>query len=55
MLNKHPEILMWIDQQLPWVVIYNLKEEPPWKPTSKNLPMKGGKQPQKHLLHKVLR
>ena len=25
------------------------------KPTSKNLPMKGGKQPQKHLLHKVLR
>ena len=27
----------------------------PSKPTSKNLPMKGGKQPQKHLLHKVLR
>ena len=27
----------------------------PSKPTSKNLPVKGGKQPQKHLLHKVLR
>ena len=27
----------------------------PLKPTSKNLPLKGGKQPQKHLLHKVLR
>ena len=27
----------------------------PSKATSKNLPMKGGKQPQKHLLHKVLR
>ena len=27
----------------------------PLKPTSKNLPMKGGKQPQKHLLHKVLK
>ena len=27
----------------------------PLKPTSKNLPIKGGKQPQKHLLHKVLR
>ena len=27
----------------------------PSKPTSKNLPMKGGKQPRKHLLHKVLR
>ena len=27
----------------------------PLKPTSKNLPIKRGKQPQKHLLHKVLR
>ena len=27
----------------------------PLKPPSKNLPIKGGKQPQKHLLHKVLR
>ena len=27
----------------------------PLKSTSKNLPIKGGKQPQKHLLHKVLR
>ena len=27
----------------------------PSKPTSKNLHVKGGKQPQKHLLHKVLR
>ena len=27
----------------------------PSKPTSKNLSMKEGKQPQKHLLHKVLR
>ena len=27
----------------------------PSKPTSKNLPIKGGKQPQRHLLHKVLR
>ena len=27
----------------------------PSKSTSKNLPIKGGKQPQKHLLHKVLR
>ena len=27
----------------------------PTKPSSKNLPVKGGKQPQKHLLHKVLR
>ena len=27
----------------------------PSKPNFKNLPMKGGKQPQKHLLHKVLR
>ena len=26
----------------------------PSKPSSKNLPIKGGKQPQKHLLHKVL-
>ena len=26
----------------------------PSKPASKNLPIKGGKQPQKHLLHKVL-
>ena len=26
----------------------------PLKPTSKDLPIKGGKQPQKHLLHKVL-
>ena len=26
----------------------------PLKPTSKNFPVKGGKQPQKHLLHKVL-
>ena len=25
------------------------------KPSSKNLPIKEGKQPQKHLLHKVLR
>ena len=25
------------------------------KSTSKNIPMKGGKQPQKHLLHNVLR
>ena len=27
----------------------------PSKSTPKNLPVKGGKQPQKHLLHKVLR
>ena len=27
----------------------------PSKLTSKNLPIKGGKQPQKHLLHKALR
>ena len=27
----------------------------PSKSTSKNLPIKGGKQPPKHLLHKVLR
>ena len=27
----------------------------PSKPTSKNLPVKGGKQPRKHLLHKILR
>ena len=27
----------------------------PLKPTSENLPVKGEKQPQKHLLHKVLR
>ena len=27
----------------------------PSKPSSKNLPIKGGKQPQKHLLHKILR
>ena len=27
----------------------------PLKPTSKYLPVKGGKQSQKHLLHKVLR
>ena len=27
----------------------------PSKPTTKNIPRKGGKQPQKHLLHKVLR
>ena len=27
----------------------------PLKPTSKKLPMKGGKQPQKHLLHKLIR
>ena len=27
----------------------------PLKPTSKKLPMKGGKQPQKHLLHKLVR
>ena len=27
----------------------------PSKPSSKNLPIKGGKQPQKYLLHKVLR
>ena len=27
----------------------------PSKSTSKNIPMKGGKQPRKHLLHKVLR
>ena len=27
----------------------------PSKPTSKNLHVKGGKQPQKHLLHKALR
>ena len=26
----------------------------PLKKTSKNLPIKGGKQPRKHLLHKVL-
>ena len=25
------------------------------KPTSKKLPIKGGKQPQKHLLHKLIR
>ena len=25
------------------------------KPSSKKLPIKGGKQPQKHLLHKILR
>ena len=27
----------------------------PLKPRSKKLPMKGGKQPQKHLLHKLVR
>ena len=27
----------------------------PSKPMSKNLPVKGGKQPRKHLLHKALR
>ena len=27
----------------------------PLKPTSRKLPMKGGKQPQKHLLHKLVR
>ena len=27
----------------------------PLKPTLKKLPMKGGKQPQKHLLHKLIR
>ena len=27
----------------------------PSKVTTKNVPIKGGKQPQKHLLHKVLR
>ena len=27
----------------------------PSKPTFKNLPIKGGKRPQKHLLHKVLK
>ena len=27
----------------------------PSKPSSKNLPIKGGKQPQKHLLHKSIR
>ena len=27
----------------------------PLKPTSKKLPMKGGKQPQKHLIHKLIR
>ena len=31
------------------------KRRIPLKPTSKNLPIKGGKQPQKHLLYKVLR
>ena len=31
------------------------KRRIPLKPTSKNLPVKGGKQPRKHLLHKVLR
>ena len=46
---------MWKDQQLPWVMIFSLKEESPSKPTSMNLPVKGGKQPQKHLLHKALR
>ena len=25
--KQTPEILMWIDQQLPWVVIFSLKEE----------------------------
>ena len=27
----------------------------PWKPTSKKLVTKGGKQPQKHMLHKLPR
>ena len=27
----------------------------PSKPTTKNIPRKGGKQPQKHILHKALR
>ena len=27
----------------------------PSKPTSKKLPIKGGKQPQKHLLHELIR
>ena len=27
----------------------------PSKATTKNVPIKGGKQPQKHLLHKVIR
>ena len=31
------------------------KRRIPSKPTYKNLPIKGGKQPRKHLLHKVLR
>ena len=31
------------------------KRRIPLKPTSMNLPIKGGKQPRKHLLHKVLR
>ena len=31
-----------------------LERRIPLKSTSKNLPVKGGKQPQKHLLHKVL-
>ena len=30
-------------------------ERTPSKPTSKKLPMKGGKQPRKHLLHKLVR
>ena len=32
-----------------------LERRTPSKPTSKNSPIKGGKQPRKHLLHKVLR
>ena len=32
-----------------------LERRIPLKSTSKKLPMKGGKQPQKHLLHKLVR
>ena len=32
-----------------------LERRVPLKPTSKNIAMKGGKQPRKHLLHKLIR
>ena len=32
-----------------------LERRAPSKPSSKNSPIKGGKQPQKYLLHKILR
>ena len=51
--NKHPEILLWRDHQLPWVSDVQERRVPS-KPTTKRI-TNGGKQPHKHMLHKMLK